>query len=158
MSSHPAEFEKLFTVEQANKMLPLVRAIVADLQRLYLELVERQRRLDHLNTGREDDAEDPYSDELRAIDVQLEVDRRRLRDYVQELKDLGVECKDPGQGLVDFPAEMDDDIVYLCWKLDEPEVLHWHHLEAGFAGRKPLTAGAVASEEGGDLEDAFGDD
>ena len=155
MSSETPEFKKLFTVDQANKMLPLVRAIAADLQALYLNLVERQRRLDHLSSGRDEDASDPYSDELRAIESQMETDRERLREFVAELSDLGVECKDPAQGLIDFPSEMDGEVVYLCWKLDESEVHHWHALDAGFAGRRSLTAGAVAGSEdeiSGDIE------
>ena len=147
MSVETPAFNKLFTVEQANNMLPLVRAIVADLQSLYLELVERQRRLDHLASGREDDASDPYSDELRAMESDMESQRNRLRGFVAELRELGVECKDPAQGLIDFPSRQDGEIVYLCWKLDEPEVLHWHPLDAGFAGRRPLTAGAAAGDD-----------
>ena len=151
MTSETPGFKKLFTVDQANNMLPLVRAIVADLQRLYLELFERQRRLDHLTTGRDEDADDLYSDELRAMDAQMEHDRTRLSEYMAELRELGVECKDPGQGLVDFPAEMDGKVVFLCWKLDEPEVLHWHEIDAGFAGRRPLTAGAISAGEADDF-------
>ena len=59
MSTEGYQPTKIFTVEEANRALPLVRAIVADLQALYLELVERQRRLDHLAAGRDDDASDP---------------------------------------------------------------------------------------------------
>ena len=147
MTSPTPDFDKLFTVEEANKMLPLVRAIVTDLQSLYLDLVERQRRMDHLNAGRDDDASDPYSDELRSIESQMEGDRDRLRGFVNELRELGVECKDPARGLIDFPSEMDGEIVYLCWKVDEPEVLHWHTLDAGFAGRQSLTAEAIAGPE-----------
>ena len=44
----------------------------------------------------------------------------------------------PDRGLVDFPAVMDGEEVYLCWLLDEPAVDHWHSIEAGFAGRRPL--------------------
>ena len=157
MASETPEFEKLFTVEQANNMLPLVRAIASDLQSLYLDLVERQRRLDHLASGRDDEADDPYSDELRAMDTQMESERGRLRAYVAELRELGVECKDPGQGLIDFPSEQDGEVVYLCWKLDEPEVLHWHPLDAGFTGRRPLTAGAVAGEEVSGLDSGLND-
>jgi hypothetical protein len=61
-----------------------------------------------------------------------------LREYVEELRSLNVELKDPFAGLVDFPCWMDEREVYLCWKLDEPEVSHWHEVDAGFAGRQKL--------------------
>jgi hypothetical protein len=57
---------------------------------------------------------------------------------------LGVEPKG-GDGLVDFPALWDGRLVYLCWKLGEPEVLYWHEIDAGFAGRQPLTADSVGT-------------
>lgn len=155
MSHSPSKTQKLFTLEQANNMLPLVRAIVTDLSQLYGELVERQQRLEHLSSGRDRDASDPYSDELRQMEQQMDRDRDRLREFVQELAELGVECKDPGQGLIDFPCEMEGRVVNLCWKLDEPEVLFWHELDAGFAGRQPLTAGSVADSPGGEFGDAF---
>ncbi len=137
---------RLFTVDQANNMLPLVRAIASDLSELYVDLVERQQRLDHLSSGRDRNAEDPYSDELRDVESELERDKQRLREYVEELKQLGVECKDPGRGLIDFPSDMDGRTVYLCWKLDEPELLYWHELDSGFGGRQSLTADSVTAD------------
>lgn len=148
MSGHSPKHRKLFTVEQANAMLPLVKAIVADLSRLYTDLVDRQQRLAHLGAGRERSAGDVYGDELAQIERDLEKDKRQLREYVSELNALGVECKDPAQGLIDFPSDMDGRVVYLCWRLGEPEVLFWHELEAGFSGRQSLTADAAAESLG----------
>ncbi|MCH7728161.1 MAG: DUF2203 domain-containing protein [Planctomycetes bacterium] len=82
----------------------------------------------------------PYDDELTHIAEELEKDTAKTQEYVKELTDLGVELKSPLDGLVDFPAEMDGRIVYLCWKLGEDEVQYWHELEDGFGGRQSLTA------------------
>jgi hypothetical protein len=60
-------------------------------------------------------------------------------DAVQQVEGMGVQIKDFRTGLVDFPYDHDGRIVYLCWKLDEDEIGYWHEIEAGFAGRKPLT-------------------
>jgi len=136
---------KIFTVEDANRSLPLVRAIVTDLVRLSQEVIERRQRLVHLTAGRNRVAGDPYGEELAHIEQELEKDALQLQEYVEELRQLGVEPKGP-EGLVDFPTLMDDRLVYLCWKLGEPEVLYWHELDAGFAGRQPLTAGSVAAD------------
>ena len=144
---------KLFTVEQANAALPLVRAITADLARLSFEVIERRERLSALLAGRDRVARDLYGEELALVDEELKRDGERLQEYVEELRELGVDPKGP-EGLVDFPAVMDGRPVYLCWKLGEPEVLHWHEIDSGFSGRQSLTAdSAIAS---GALEGAAG--
>ena len=131
-------------------MLPLVRAIVTDLARLAREVVDRRQRLAHLTSGRDTEPGDPYADELAHIQKELEKESARLQEYVDELRQLGVEPKSAPDGLVDFPSLIDGQLVYLCWKLGEPEVLYWHHLEDGFAGRQPLTAGSVSDSTAGD--------
>jgi hypothetical protein len=132
------EGRKLFTVEQANAMLPLVRAIGTDLARLGREVVERRERLAALTRGRSTEGRDLHREELEQIERDLEANRRQLEEYVGELLELGVEPKNVLEGLVDFPSRREGRIVYLCWKLGEPEVAHWHELDAGFAGRQPL--------------------
>jgi hypothetical protein len=137
---------KVFSVEEANRTLPLVRVIVADLVQLTTEVTERRQRLNHLLAGRERDAEDVYSEELAEVERGLQRDMQRLREYIEELRQLGVEPKG-GEGLVDFPAELDGRPVYLCWKLGEAEVLYWHEIDAGFAGRQPLAVDSLSAGE-----------
>jgi len=147
---------RLFTVEQANAMLPLVRAITSDLASLAKDVMERRHRLALLLSGRQLKPNDPYSEELAQMEADLERDTLRLQEYVEELRELGVEPKGAVEGLVDFPAQIDGRLVYLCWKLGEPEVLYWHEVDAGFAGRQPLTAGSVSGDfdvHGGSLGD-----
>lgn len=143
MSSKPWKNRKVFTVEQANAALPLVRAITKDLAELSRDVIERRERLSLLLKGRERDNRDLYGEELAQIQEELERDTDRLQAYVEELRELGVEPKNGPEGLIDFPAVIDGRAVYLCWKLGESEVLHWHDLEAGFRGRQPLTAGTA---------------
>jgi hypothetical protein len=140
---------KIFTVKEANATLPLVRAIAGDLAQLSQEVMDRRTRLAHLLGDRQPTAGDLYSEELAQIEEELQKDTRRLQEYVDELRHLGVEPKGGPEGLVDFPSLMDGRLVYLCWKLDESEVVHWHELDAGFGGRQSLTAGSIA-DEGGD--------
>lgn len=129
---------KLFTIEEANAALPLVRAIASDLAQLSQELIEQQQRLAMLRGDRDVDAHDPYSEELTEMQRALEHDARQLQTYVGELEALGVEPKNAPEGLVDFPCIRDGRVVYLCWRLGEPRVEFWHELEAGFQGRQPL--------------------
>ncbi|MCC7085413.1 MAG: DUF2203 domain-containing protein [Pirellulales bacterium] len=147
-NTRDAERKKYFTIDEANAMLPLVRAIVRDLTDLSRDVYERRQRLTQLLAGRNGDKDDVYGEELNQIEEELEKDGQRLRDYVEELQRLGVEPKNGLEGLVDFPTLIDDQPAYLCWKLGEPEVLFWHELEAGFAGRQSLTADASVDAGG----------
>jgi hypothetical protein len=144
MSAHAYQPTRLFTIEQANAMLPLVRAITTDLATLAKDVVERRHRLALLTSGRDPKPGDPYSDELSHMESELERDALRLQEYVDELRELGVEPKGAVEGLVDFPCQIDGRTVFLCWRLGEPEVLYWHEIDGGFAGRQPLTVGAVS--------------
>ena len=137
---------KYFTVEEANLTLPLVRAIVADIVRQYAEIRERKERLEQLRKAkrapqRESDAF--YADELAHIEEELERESETLQGYIKELEKIGVELKDLSIGLIDFRARMDGRDVYLCWKLGEDDISHWHELEAGFQGRQSLFAGSL---------------
>jgi len=155
MSSDDYQPSRLFTVEEANATLPLVRAIVSDLAALSQEVIERRQRLAHLTTGRSRDRDDPYTEEVVQIEEELEKDTRRLEEYVQELRQIGVEPKSGPEGLIDFPAMIDGRLAFLCWKLGEPEILYWHTLDGGYAGRQPLvaeTAAGDASDQGGMIE------
>jgi hypothetical protein len=155
MSRHPTQRVKTFTVQEANATLPLVRAIVGDLVQLSRDVLERRERLAVLGTDHSGRTGDPYQEELAQMEEVLEGDTRQLQEYVRELQGLGVEPKSATDGLVDFPSIMDGRLVYLCWKLGEPEVLYWHELDAGFRGRQPLTAGIESGPGLGDEQTGF---
>src|SRR5438874_2163883 len=138
MSAEAYKPARVFTIDQANATLPLVRAITTDLATLAKDVVERRHRLALLTSGPDLKPGDPYSDELAQMESELERDAIRLQGYVEELRELGVEPKGAVEGLVDFPCKIDGRIVFLCWRLGEPELLYWHDLEAGFAGRQSL--------------------
>jgi hypothetical protein len=129
----------LFTVDEANALLPQVRP---RLERLVLQKREfdaLESRLHILRVATSGAApENPDALELRTLDEQ----RRRLGDHIgrgiQELHDKGVLVKDLGTGLVDFYALAGDRLVFLCWHLGEREVTHWHTLDGGYTGRQPL--------------------
>ncbi|HRX80279.1 MAG: DUF2203 domain-containing protein [Planctomycetaceae bacterium] len=146
---------KIFTVEEANARLPLVRVIVSDLMQLATELSDRRERLSRLSRKRSGGSSDVYQAEVEQVEQELEKESERLADYLRELLELGVEPKSAMAGLVDFPAMIDGKLAYLCWKYDEPEVLYWHSLEGGFAGRQSLTAdSATGSDHSDGLLDA----
>lgn len=141
--------KKYFTVEEANRRLPLVRAIIEDIVALFQDVHERKERLLRIRqTSRGGSQNEPnaYEEEVDQIERDLEKDIQKLDDFVQELRDLGVELKDYANGLVDFPTLIDGREAYLCWKRGEEEIAYWHELDAGFQGRQSLLAKSVSSD------------
>jgi hypothetical protein len=127
--------KRLFTVDEANKTLPLVRRIVEDVVRQHRQWREKILELDLV-------ASSSRADEPRERAERLEGDAqalaREIDGYQHELEELGILLKDRRMGLVDFPSEMGGRRVLLCWRLGESEVQFWHDEDAGYAGRQPL--------------------
>ncbi|MCA9262972.1 MAG: DUF2203 domain-containing protein [Planctomycetales bacterium] len=135
---------KPFTVESANRTLPLVRAIVADMSRVASTVDDRQQRVMHLMSGRELESGDPYADELALVNDQLQSDMELVDSYCDELFELGIQVKDAVLGQIDYPSELDGRPVLLAWRLGDPEVLFWRECDSPFNSRQPLTADAVS--------------
>jgi hypothetical protein len=127
---------QLFTVEQANRTLPLVRKIVDDVVQQHRRWREAILELDLVASSVR--ADDPGE---RAITLERNVQAlaREIDGYKRELEELGIQLKDPRLGLVDFPSEMAGRHILLCWRLGEPEVQFWHEVDSGYAGRQPLS-------------------
>ena len=127
--------KRLFTVEEANRTLPLVRRIVEDVVRQHRIWRDKILELDLV-------ASSARPDEPRERAEQLERDAqalaREIDGYQKELEELGILLKDRRLGLVDFPSQMGGKRVLLCWRLGEIEVQFWHDEDAGYAGRQPL--------------------
>ena len=124
---------KLFTVEEANSLLPSVRPIVKSIQRSHRRLIVFQNPAKHAAAGAENGGGGLAEGSRYA---ELLVD---LSTYASKLENLGIQLKDYHQGLIDFPSMREGRVVLLCWKADEgDQVEWWHDVEAGFAGRQPL--------------------
>ena len=133
--------DTVFTVEQANRMLPLVRRIVADLVADYRRWQDAVHAFERAAAASRPDAVDPRLEGLQRDAQRLAAD---VEHYLGELRALGIECKGLEQGLVDFPGEVDGERACLCWQLGEDAVEWWHTPEAGFAGRRRLTGAEAA--------------
>ncbi|MBN1443792.1 MAG: DUF2203 domain-containing protein [Planctomycetes bacterium] len=122
---------KFFTVESANRTLPLVSRIVEDVVRLNARMWDLYRKGKELVEKGQGAAAEEIQDELQGLAYERS-------QYIEEMEEIGCLLKDPDVGLVDFPARRGDRVVYLCWKLGEPRIAHWHEIHAGFAGRQPV--------------------
>ena len=122
---------KIFTIEEANALLPRIRVIVEGIFAARQEALALRPEVWPVLEKAAGNGGSRKAGEL------LEV-FGRFEKFVFELQDLGCELKGIEQGLVDFPTIMHGRPVYLCWKYNEPRIAFWHDLEAGFAGRQPL--------------------
>jgi len=127
--------KRTFTLEQANRTLPLVSRIVQDIVTHHERWLQVVGEFEVANLS----GDVPAAPE-RALELQREAERiaHDIQGFVSELEELGVEFKSFDLGLVDFPSVRDGRTVLLCWKLNEPEVAHWHEVTAGYSGRQPL--------------------
>ena len=124
---------KIFTIQEANALLPEVRIIAAKIQRAHRKLArfrdEAKKAAEAAEQGGGGMANGvAYAAVLTELTTQM-----------TELEALGVQLKDFERGLVDFPSLRDGRVVLLCWQLGEGDELEWwHDVDAGFAGRTPL--------------------
>ncbi|HWP86115.1 MAG TPA: DUF2203 domain-containing protein [Terriglobia bacterium] len=131
--------EEVFDLERAERLLPQVEQLLSAaleekkrLSRAGKELAKRIERIIVLGGCQVDLGEFAHCKRRK------EESSARLRHLAEEIENLGCLLKDLEIGLVDFPSRLGDQEVYLCWKLGEPGIRFWHHVEEGFAGRKPL--------------------
>ena len=127
---------RTFTVEQANKMLPLVRRIVRDIVDAHGRWLLAVKSYENAATWTRADSP---SGHITALENDVRKLAAEIESYLVELRELGVDFKGFEQGLVDFPGEREGRVVCLCWKLDEDEVAYWHEVSDGYAGRQPIS-------------------
>jgi len=130
--------ERLFTVEEAEALLPTVVPILEAIREARRRLRDSEAAMTRLLR--------PIGGNGHHVDVgRVQQEREAaagaattLREQAAALEELGVELKDPDTGLIDFRSDRDGRVVYLCWRLGEGRIEWWHELDAGFAGRQRL--------------------
>lgn len=144
---------RIFTVAEANDLLPHLREVVRRVQSLWKQVADATDRLKILEVIWGVKVEEPHNPDhhefrayQRTIGTSVQEMERLIR---EEILARGVRFPQGGleEGLLDFPTLLDGRLVYLCWRLGEPEILAWHEVHEGFRGRRPLTP-EVASRMG----------
>ena len=124
---------KIFSVEEANALLPTVRGILRRIRRTHKRLLSYQSAAKEAADAAEQGGGGMADGERYAV-ILME-----LTTFMSEIESLGVQLKDFTRGLVDFPSLRDGRVVLLCWQLDDGDSVEWwHDVDAGFAGRTPL--------------------
>ena len=130
---------RTFTLNEAQDLLPVLESLLRSaidgkklIESVEAELQATAHRI-FLNGGMALNV--VY---LASRKAQREKAIQRLKDAMAEIDAMGVQVKDLDIGLLDFPCEVDGQIVLLCWKLGEKAITNWHGVSEGFAGRKPI--------------------
>ena len=134
--AQPSRMRKSFTVDEANRMLPLVQRIVGDAVRDYWRWQDTVREFEGASLRSTPEKPDEEAEQLQNEATRL---AKEIDGYMAELAELGILFKGFDTGLVDFPGEIGGRPVLLCWQLGEESVQYWHEEDAGFIGRQPLS-------------------
>ena len=130
---------KTFTLDEAQSLLPVLESLLK-------RAVEGKQSAEEAEAGLADLARRVYLAGGMRVDVvkvakqraDVESHMQRVRESIAEIDSIGVQVKDIEAGLLDFPCRVDDQVVLLCWRMGETSIDHWHTMESGFQGRKPI--------------------
>jgi hypothetical protein len=130
---------RTFSLDDAHSLLPVLESLLrtaVSAKKLMDEIEAEQQALSHrifLNGGTFVDVVP-----LARRKAERAKAEQRAKDALDEINSIGVQVKDLNMGLLDFPCEVDGQIILLCWKLGEKSITHWHGTDEGFASRKPI--------------------
>ena len=124
-------FPKLFTVEEANALLPELEELLSN---IFVHRDRMRQKAPHL----EPILKASVSNGGGRVGSEYGVEAYSLYLAIERIRELGVLLKDLDMGLLDFPHERDGRVVFLCWHPPEERVGYWHEIQEGYAGRQPL--------------------
>lgn len=125
---------RLFTISEANEMIPELRPKLEKIRAQYSSLARFRDAASRAATAAAEAGGGGMEGGAQYVNRLYEVGR-----IASELHEQGIQLKDYQRGLIDFPSLREGRVVLLCWQLDDADELGWwHELEAGFAGRQPL--------------------
>lgn len=122
-----------FTLEEAEALIPELEAIFEGIAELAARAELKARALREL-----EDAAKPDQAALAIERSQLQFMAQGLNERLQSIVELGALPKGVEPALVDFPSVIEGREAYLCWRLGEKRITHWHGTDEGFSGRRPL--------------------
>ena len=140
---------KRFTLAEAERLLPEIEKLIREAVSLKAQYMEEEEALQAIS-------------QRVAMQGGMTIDRdavlrgraardrhgERLKAAIEEIQEHGVLIKDLDIGLIDFPTLFHGREVYLCWKMGEVGINHWHGVDEGFAGRKPIDPDFLENHSG----------
>jgi hypothetical protein len=130
---------KTFSLDEAQSLLPVLESLLK-------RAIDGKKAAEEVESALSELARRIYVSGGMTVDVakvarqraEMEGHLQRVRESIAEIDSIGVQVKDLEAGLLDFPCNMDGQVVLLCWRMGETSIEHWHTVEAGFQGRQPL--------------------
>jgi hypothetical protein len=133
---NPASWPRLFTVAEANALLPEIVPLLMEIRARKVELDTALAALETLTAAMRLNG---HAAEARDLEARIHDITTELAAGVEHLNDQGIEIKSLDHGLIDFPSWRNDRVIYLCWRLGEgARIRYWHDIDSGFAGRQLL--------------------
>ncbi|MFD2610895.1 DUF2203 domain-containing protein [Paenibacillus gansuensis] len=130
--------KKYFTLQEANDLLPLMKAELKQLQQIKQDFEDKYEELELYKKVFAAKQVSDDSDSLFTLECQIEFLQIEARTHLQNFERHGVEVKDIDMGLIDFPSILGGEEILLCWKQGEERISHYHGLHDGYAGRKRI--------------------
>ena len=131
---HNIEFQRLFSEEEANELIPRLEILM---RRLQAQATSLRERIDELSVNDPSIAHSEMT-EIVGRYPELRSFATNMAEAAAQIESFGCILKDIDLGLIDFPYDAGDDVVFLCWQFGESSVVAWHTVDSGFANRQPL--------------------
>ena len=130
---------KTFTLDEAQSLVPVLESLLK-------RAIEGKQAADAVESELSDLARRIYLSGGMRVDTakvarqraEIETHLKLARESIAEIDSIGVQVKDIDAGLLDFPCNLDGEVVLLCWRMGETTIEHWHTMESGFQGRQPV--------------------
>ena len=131
--------QRTFTLQEAQVLLPVLKSLLQ-------QAISGKKLIEKIDEEFQELSQRIFLSGGLLVNIGQAARRRAERDKtVQSIKDVlaeidstGVQVKDLDMGLLDFPCVVEGRTILLCWKIGEEKITHWHGLEEGYAGRKPI--------------------
>ena len=131
--------DRTFTLDEAQTLLPILESLLK-------QAINGKKLIEEVDAELQETAHRVFLNGGTLVNV-VHLARRkaergkaihRIKDAVAEIDATGVQVKDLDIGLLDFPCQVEGEVILLCWKLGEEKITHWHGTSEGFVGRKPI--------------------
>lgn len=125
--------KKIFSLEEANSLIPVVRSKLSNVVDLstIIKLITEALRYSQSNPDKTSENEN--------LEEKLDELSLEIKEAIMDIQKSGCVVKDVEKGIVDFYSEKDGEMVFLCWKLGENDIKYWHSIHSGFMGRVPIS-------------------
>lgn len=130
---------RYYSIDEANAAIPEVERILIALRDQREELIARRDKVVELSPTDDTTLVPGVREQVRLLRLSMQGLIDQMQAGVARLVDMDVTLRDIATGLIDFPALVSGRPIWLCWRLGESDIEHWHAHDQGFEARRPLT-------------------